>query len=86
MAMVKYWFAVIHLMKTYLVVWFSSEGKSVTEVTDRLMSMGFRPMHGNYDYVYDWDKSASMDEVFTIGEKVQETLRGCGVTFKLESA
>jgi len=72
-------------MKTYLVVWFSSEGKPVTEVTDRLMSMGFQPMHGGYDYVYDWGKNATTDDALTIGESVQATLRGCGVTFKLES-
>ena len=72
-------------MKTYLVVWFSSEGKPVTEVTDRLMSMGFRPISGNYDYVYDCGKEATTDDALTIGESVQETLRGCGVTFKLES-
>lgn len=72
-------------MKTYLVVWFSSDGSPVTEVTERLMSMGFRPMSGNYDYVYDWSKKASMDDMMTIGGKVQETLRGCGVTFKLET-
>ena len=72
-------------MKTYLVVWFSTEGQPVSETTERLMSMGFRPMSGNYDYVYDWSRDVPMDEVLSIGEQVQETLRGCGVTFKLET-
>lgn len=72
-------------MKTYLVVWFSSEGAAVTDVTDRLMSMGFRPVHGNYDYVYDWGKQAAVDDAMSMGEQVQATLKGCGVTFKLET-
>ncbi len=72
-------------MKTYLVVWFSTEGKPVSEVTERLMSMGFRPMSGNYDYVYDWSRDVPIDDVLGIGEQIQETLRGCGVTFKLET-
>ena len=72
-------------MKTYLIIWFNSDGARVTEVTDRLMSMGFRPMSGNYDYVYDWGREATVENTLAIGEQVQQTLKGCGVTFKLES-
>ncbi|MCD6523365.1 MAG: hypothetical protein J7K68_06540 [Candidatus Diapherotrites archaeon] len=72
-------------MKTHLVIWFNSEGETVSEVTERLMSMGFRPVKGNYDFVYDWGKHANVEDALALGEKVQETLKGCGVLFKLET-
>ena len=72
-------------MKTYLVVWFNSDGKPVSEITQRLMSMGFRPISGNYDYVYDWSADAPMEDVLAIGDSVQQTLYDCNVTFKLET-
>ncbi|MBN3037589.1 MAG: hypothetical protein JW834_04030 [Candidatus Diapherotrites archaeon] len=72
-------------MRTYLVLWFNSEGRSATEVTDRLMSMGFRPVQGNYDYVYEWGKDASVDEAINMGDMVHATLRNCNAMFKLET-
>lgn len=49
------------------------------------MSMGFKPMSGNYDYVYDWGRDVNTDDILAIGEQIQATLRGCGVTFKMET-
>lgn len=72
-------------MKTYLKVWFNSEGLPASEVTERLLSMGFRPLHGNYDYIYDWNKNASVDDAITMGDSVHETLHECNVIFKLET-
>jgi len=72
-------------MRTYLNVWFNSEGERASRITERLMSMGFRPMHGNYDYVYDWARIASMQESLALGDQVHETLKGCNVVFKLET-
>lgn len=73
-------------MRTYLVVWFNSDGAKPTEVTERLLSMGFRPMGGRYDYVYEWADSAPVNEIIKIGDQVQNTLKGMGVTFKLETS
>jgi hypothetical protein len=72
-------------VKTFLIVWFSSEGMQVSEVTGRLMDMGFRPVTGKYDFVYDWGKSASLEDALTIGDRVRSTLGDCGVSFKLET-
>jgi hypothetical protein len=72
-------------MKTYLKVWFNSEGKPTNEITERLLSMGFRSLHGNYDYVYDWAKNASVDDAIAMGDDVHETLAGCNAVFKLET-
>ncbi|MFQ6054834.1 MAG: hypothetical protein ACE5KE_02940 [Methanosarcinales archaeon] len=72
-------------MKSYLMVWFNSEGGRPSEVTQRLMSMGFKPIKGSYDYVYEWDDNVSVDEILRIGDKIQLTLKGLDVMFKLET-
>lgn len=72
-------------MKTYLLVFFNSEGGKPGEVTDALMGLGFKPTAGNYDYVYDWPKNASLDDILTIGDKVSLTLKGLNVSYRLET-
>jgi hypothetical protein len=72
-------------MKSYLIVWFNSEGAKPSEINQRLMSLGFKPMKGTHDYVYDWGKNADVDEILRFGDKVQVTLQGLNVMFKLET-
>ena len=72
-------------MKTYLLIWFNSDGASPSEVNRRLMSMGFLPMQGPYDYVYNWDNNVDVDEILRFGDKVHLTLQDMGVLFKTET-
>ena len=72
-------------MKTYLVVWFSSSGSKPSDITERLLSMGFRPIEGYYDYVYEWGQNADVKEILKIGDQVQHTLKDSGALFKLET-
>jgi len=72
-------------MKTFLIIWFHSDGTSPTDVSERLLSLGFRPIEGQYDYVYEWDSSADLEDIVKFGNQVQNTLRGSGVMFKLET-
>ncbi|VVB84993.1 Uncharacterised protein [uncultured archaeon] len=72
-------------MKSYLIVWFNSEGGKPSEINQRLMSLGFKPMQGTHDYVYEWRKDVEVEEILRFGDKVQVTLRGLDVMFKLET-
>ena len=74
-------------MKTYLSIWYNSAGdsSSPTEVNNRLMSLGFKPMRGLYDYVFEWNMNATLEDVLRMGDKVQLTLVGTGVLFKIET-
>ncbi len=72
-------------MKTYLIVWFNSEGSKPSDITERLLSMGFRPVEGEYDYLYTWDSHADIEEIIKFGDQVQNTLKGSGALFKLET-
>lgn len=45
------------IMKTYLTIWFNSEGTGPTLVVERLLAMGFKPIKGHYDHVHDYNKA-----------------------------
>ncbi len=72
-------------MRSYLIVWFNSEGGKPSEINQRLMSLGFKPMQGTHDFVYEWGKNVQVEEILRFGDKVQMTLKGLDVMFKLET-
>ena len=72
-------------MKTYLLIWFSSNRTSPSDVNRRLMSMGFKPIQGAYDYVYDWGNNVDLDEILRFGDKVHLSLHDTGTMFKIET-
>jgi hypothetical protein len=72
-------------MISYLTVMFNSEGEKPSMVVDRLHALGFKPTTGNYDFVYEWSKKASIKEAIWFADKIQETLKGLNVIFKLET-
>jgi len=73
-------------VKTYLTIWFNSEGASPSKVVERLLSMGFKPIKGPYDHVYDWgNRQVSLEEVLSLMNSVHETLKGLKVLYKIET-
>lgn len=72
-------------MITNLIIWHSSEGKNPPEVLQRLTGLGFRPVTGYYDFMYDHGKEVSINDIMEFSIKVHETLRGTGVLYKLET-
>jgi hypothetical protein len=72
-------------VKTYLTIWFNSEGAGPVVVAEKLRAMGFKPMKGRYDHVYNWGRSIELEEILQIGTAVHETLKGLNVIYKLET-
>ena len=72
-------------MKSYIILQHSADGASPSEVREKLLSLGFKPTVGLYDYEYEWDKSATTDECIYLADNIQRTLQGMNVMFKLES-
>ena len=72
-------------MQTYLLLQLDSEGAAYSEVADLLEDMGFRPHQAGYDFVYDWGRGATVRESLEFADRVQETLRGKRVLFRIES-
>ena len=72
-------------MKTYLTIWFNSEGAGPVVVAEKLRAMGFKPIKGRYDHVYNWGRAIELEEILQIGTAVHETLKGLKVIYKLET-
>jgi len=68
-----------------LTIWFNSEGAHPTKVAERILSLGFKPIKGHYDHVYDWGKEPTLEEVLQLGNNLHETLRGLKVIYKMET-
>jgi len=66
-------------MRTFVVVTFSSEGGSASQVVNKLMDMGFETTLGSHDFVYHWDKNATAENVIALVDKVQAKLKGMNV-------
>jgi hypothetical protein len=73
------------LMRTYLAVMFNTEGGRPSAVVERLQMIGFKPTTGNYDFVYEWDKNATVEDTIYIADKIHDTLKGMGAQFRLET-
>jgi hypothetical protein len=66
-------------MRTFVVVTFSSEGGSASQVVNRLIDMGFETTLGSHDFVYHWDKDASPENIISLVDQVQKKLQGMNV-------
>jgi hypothetical protein len=72
-------------VKTYLTIWFSSEGSGPVEVVDRLRSLGFEPLRGYHDHVYDWKRKIELGDILQLTDKIHETLKGMNVLYKIDT-
>lgn len=72
-------------MKSYMTVSFSSEGRKPSEIIDRLTQFGFKPIHGNYDLIYEWDKTSTLEEAIGLADKAHGLLEGYKVLCKFET-
>lgn len=72
-------------MKTYLILWHSSEGVEPSNVVQKLTSIGFKHIKGQYDLEYDHERNVDVEEIMELGRKVHQTLKGTGVLYKMET-
>ncbi len=72
-------------MKTYLLLFHSSEGEYPHIVMEKLTRIGFNPIRGHYDLEYDHGSHIEIDDIMRLATTVHETLRGCKVFYKLET-
>jgi hypothetical protein len=73
------------MTKTFLLLQLDSEGSPYSRIADLLENLGFRPETEGYDFVYEWERPASVAESLEFADRVQEALRGQRVRFRLES-
>jgi len=66
-------------------IWFNSEEAKPQIVVQKLQGIGFKPMRGPYDHVYEWTKDVDLAEILQLGNTIHETLKGLKVLYKLET-
>ena len=73
-------------MKTYLTLYFNSEGASPSEIKNQLLNLGFKAAKGNYDFVYEWqDNADNVEELVWFADKVHAALKNSNVNFSIET-
>ena len=69
-------------MRTYMKVYFSSNGKSPREVLSKMEALGWKPVIGDYDFVWEGGLSDSLGDMFLEHlDKVHEALSDCDVRY-----
>ncbi|MBS3126106.1 hypothetical protein J4453_01535 [Candidatus Woesearchaeota archaeon] len=71
-------------METNLILYFSS-GSKPSDAAAKLKRIGFKVCQGKYDFVYEWKKKPSNEDILKLGDKVSEALSETGITFKMET-
>lgn len=73
-------------MKTYITIFFNSEGITPSHVKNQLLNLGFKATKGNYDFVYEWDeKNVGIEELIWFADKVHVALKDTKVYFTFET-
>lgn len=70
-------------MRSFIDLYFSPEGVSPLEISDRLRSMvGLSFVVGSHDLAFEWD---TVDQFRITLEKIHSALRGTGVRYRVET-
>ena len=70
---------------TYLVMYFGSSGMKITDIVKKVENLGFKAALGPVDFVFEWKKAPNKEEVFNLGDRLAEALKGTGVIFNLDT-
>lgn len=72
-------------VKTYLSVLFNADGDKPSAISEALGQLGFAPMQGAHDFVYDWPGAATVEEVLGFGDRIHAELAGTGCLWSMET-
>jgi hypothetical protein len=75
---------------TRVSVWFNSEGASPSTVINKMLELGFIPIRGAYDFVYehkrdDMSESDLSESIREIGDALHKALAGFQIFYTLDT-
>ena len=75
---------------TRVSVWFYSEGASPSQVISKLTALGFKPVRGAHDFVYEHDEDDMTEadlgnSIIEISNALHKTLSGFKVLYNLDT-
>lgn len=71
--------------KTYLVMYFSSGEEKVSEIIKKVESVGFTTSLGPVDFLYEWEKEPTKEEILDLADKLGEALKNTGAIFNIDT-
>ena len=71
--------------KTYLVMYFKAGNEKASDIIKKVESAGFKTTFGPVDFVYEWSKQPSKEQVLKLADKLAEALSGTGVMFNIDT-
>jgi hypothetical protein len=72
--------------KTYLIMYFGTNGIKPSDTANKLEALGFVTLFGSVDFVYEWKgKVPTKADVLALGDKVASALQGSGAVFNLDT-
>ncbi|MCA9485360.1 MAG: hypothetical protein KC506_00785 [Nanoarchaeota archaeon] len=71
--------------KTYLILHFGTKGTSMTNVLEKVESLGFETTFGPVDFIYEWPTKPSKEDIAQIGDMLIEKLKDTGCVFNLDT-
>ncbi len=74
---------------TRVTVWFNSEGASPSTVVNKLTELGFEPVRGAYDFIYEHEGDMTDNNlgnaIIEISSALHKTLSGLKVLYNLDT-
>jgi hypothetical protein len=74
---------------TRVTVWFNSEGASPSQVLTKLTELGFKPVRGSYDFIYEHEDDLNDKNlgsaILEISNALHKTLSGFKVLYNLDT-
>ena len=76
--------------ETRVQVWFYSEGAAPSIIVKKLLALGFKPLKGAHDFVYDHTEEDMTDEdlgsaILEIADALHKALNGFKVLYNLDT-
>lgn len=69
-------------MKTYVDIYFNSEGPQPTDIVESMRGIGLEPLRGPHDFIFEWKDD---DEFLAKVGEIHKILQGLNVIYRFET-
>ena len=71
--------------KTYLVLYFKAGNSKVSETVQKVESVGFKTTLGPVDFIYEWKKQPTKEEILELADNLTQALKGTEAMFNIDT-
>ena len=80
-------FSIFYFMgwKTYLDMYFKAGNEKASEVVKKVESVGFKTTFGPVDFIYEWQKQPTKEQILKLADRLSEALKDSGAMFNIDT-